>query len=350
MDEDCSVKKSLQMLLAGLAALSFAAATPARAQDDEIDITPIEYGDSLDGEIVDPDMPAYFAFDGSEGDEVTIIVESRDIDPEVVLVVVREEVEVLEEGRRGAIEAFELPEDNVYVIAVLADDTGEFTVTLEEGSGGGNNNGGNSGTEDPAEGTVFEESFDRNNVDWEEAEISDDENGEILSVIDDGVYLIDYAPIVPGGWVVAPGFNDFSEAPIFEDGYIVRLEVDNVNARGDYYIGLMLEVQEGYEGWISFILYPDGSWSVFDNPSLADQGELLASGSIDEVDFERAGHTLGAVVVEGQIVFLVDDEVVEGSLVESVYNGGTIGMTVGVLGEGDTVSAEFDNFVVISAE
>lgn len=125
----------------------------ALAQETDLceDVDLIEYGDAGDGEI-DDDLPfSIFCFEGEEGDEVTITVETTDGDliPSVFLAnpVFEEDIEVFgDDTARNENDPAEitvtLPDDGVYLIIVSREDTdqgdteGEFEMQLEgEGDG-----------------------------------------------------------------------------------------------------------------------------------------------------------------------------------------------------------------------
>src|SRR3954469_9576098 len=44
------------------------------------DLTPIQYGDSVRGKITDPDEGALYTFDAKKGDEITITLNSDQVD------------------------------------------------------------------------------------------------------------------------------------------------------------------------------------------------------------------------------------------------------------------------------
>jgi len=44
------------------------------------DVTPIQYGDSVRGKITDPDQGKLYSFDAKKGDNITISLESAQVD------------------------------------------------------------------------------------------------------------------------------------------------------------------------------------------------------------------------------------------------------------------------------
>lgn len=107
----------------------------ARAQD----ITPINYGDSIDGRITDASEGDLYSFEGSQGDEITISL-TGDNNLDVYLRLGDSQGNILEENddissnNLDAEIQFEIPEDGTYIIAALAYDKGRYTLTLDEGS------------------------------------------------------------------------------------------------------------------------------------------------------------------------------------------------------------------------
>lgn len=136
-----------------LTALLFVSLVPsAAAQDDlcESGAPFIEYGDTIDGEI-DDDAPALaFCFEGEEGDEVAITMETIDGDLEPIIIVtdstLQSEIASSDEGSEDepAVLEFTLPDDGPFVIIAArvgfnrGRSEGEFELTLElVGQGGG---------------------------------------------------------------------------------------------------------------------------------------------------------------------------------------------------------------------
>ena len=154
------MRRSLFLIL--ILILSFASFAPTVSaqlgQDDFCsDALEIEYGDTGEGTVSNASVAIGFCFDGEAGDEITVgfLVVSGNLDPIVLIADPTLEdiyVNSLEEATSGrSMElSLTLPEDGRYLIAVSRVDfengttSGDFVVTLNEGSGTGT--GGTSGT------------------------------------------------------------------------------------------------------------------------------------------------------------------------------------------------------------
>lgn len=104
------------------------------------DITPLSYGDSLTGRITDSEEGNLYSFEGEEGDVVIISAFSNDIDVYIRLgnsqgEILEEHDDISSDNLNAEIE-FELPEDGMYIIAVLGYSEGRYTLSLESESGG----------------------------------------------------------------------------------------------------------------------------------------------------------------------------------------------------------------------
>jgi hypothetical protein len=309
------------------------------------------------------------------------------------------------DGQTASIEEFELPDDQTYYILVSrvgleeGKTTGEFELTLEgpeDDAGDDNDNNDNSAigndnsdsndnndnndnadsndnsdisndnndsndnvdsndnadNNDNSENSsdaLFEETFDNNDADWETA----DEPDVVTSNIEYGEYKMSYTPSDPTQniWLVAPGFTDFSNAPIFEGSYTATVEVTSVNSEsGNYFVGMIFQVQEGYDGYLEFLINQDGRWTV--SKGDLKEAETLADGELDEaVDFTDGTHTITVTVSDGEFSFSIDDTEIDQTVEDDSFSEGTVGLVVGTGGEaGDHVSATFDNLVVTAEE
>jgi len=155
------------------------------------DAESIEYGDTAEGEISDDTPAVVYAFDGSEGDVVTITMvdtsRNGELDPYIQLLnedgdVVAENDDAdsdadLPDSLDSQITEFELDSDGTYFIVATrfgqenGSSEGDFELTLDEGegSGGGNDDNGNdSGNNDNADAISIEYG------DTVEGEITDD--------------------------------------------------------------------------------------------------------------------------------------------------------------------------------
>ena len=163
------MRRSLFLIL--ILVLSFASFAPTVSaqlgQDDFCsDALEIEYGDSGEGTVSNASVAIGFCFDGKAGDEVTVslFVVSGNLDP-IVLISdpTLEEIYVnsLDEGASGRSMEFNLtlPEDGRYLIAVSrvgfeeGTTSGDFEVTLSEGSGTGTSGTGLGNT--PEDDLIF---------------------------------------------------------------------------------------------------------------------------------------------------------------------------------------------------
>ncbi len=106
--------------------------TAAQAQTAQ----PIDYGDSVRGRIRDTDEGVFYTFSGSEGDIVTISVESTSADVYVQLGdedgdKLVENDDISSTNLNALIDSYELPADGDYLIFVGAYDTGVFNLSLD---------------------------------------------------------------------------------------------------------------------------------------------------------------------------------------------------------------------------
>ncbi len=99
------------------------------------DITPIQYGDSVRGKITDPDKGILYSFDAQKGDNITISLESSQVDVYLRLGDSKgnqlEENDDISDSNVNASIEFTIPKNGEYIIAVLAYDKGPYTLTLD---------------------------------------------------------------------------------------------------------------------------------------------------------------------------------------------------------------------------
>lgn len=97
-------------------------------------ITPIEYGDSVSGQITDPAVGILYSFAGRAGDEVVIELNGQGIDVYVRLGNARGEILAENDDISGsnlnARLEYTLPADGDYLIAALAYESGRYTLNL----------------------------------------------------------------------------------------------------------------------------------------------------------------------------------------------------------------------------
>ncbi|MBZ0279105.1 MAG: pre-peptidase C-terminal domain-containing protein [Anaerolineae bacterium] len=103
------------------------------------DVTPLSYGDSLTGRITDSDEGNLYSFEGQEGDTVIISAFSNDIDVYIRLgnsqgEILEEHDDISSDNLNAEIE-YELPDDGMYIIAVLGYSEGRYTLSLESEGG-----------------------------------------------------------------------------------------------------------------------------------------------------------------------------------------------------------------------
>ncbi len=110
------------------------------------DVTPIQYGDSVRGKITNPDKGVLYSFDAKKGDNITISLESSQVDVYLRLGdskgnQLAENDDISDSNVNASIE-FTIPKNGQYVIAVLAYDKGPYTLTLDSdaSSNGSNSN------------------------------------------------------------------------------------------------------------------------------------------------------------------------------------------------------------------
>lgn len=113
------------------------------SSDDSGDIQTINYGDTVSGEAIDMDNPVIYAFEGVEGQQVSIVAASDEVD--TYLIVIDAEANVVAENdntskkNTDASVQFELPSNGIFLIGVLADESGAFELTLDSARMGANN-------------------------------------------------------------------------------------------------------------------------------------------------------------------------------------------------------------------
>lgn len=195
---------------------------------------------------------------------------------------------------------------------------------------------------------LYKETFDTNTVDWETDEMNTVQNGQgrAISIIKDGVYHIEWVPPqAQTNWIIAPGFNDRSLAPVFKGSYDVEIQIVKLAPQsGLFMIGLVFNEQDKYNGWNAFSINQDSQWFVTSTRTLnSSQGTILASGTLDPlIDFTKGTHTL-AVHVDNDIFTLrVDNQVIDRTVTDDTFTEGSVGMILG----GDPVTVDFDNLIV----
>ncbi len=102
------------------------------------DVTPIQYGDSVRGKITDPDQGVLYTFDAKKGDNITISLNSDQVDVYLRLGdskgnLLEENDDISKTNVSARIE-YTIPQNGQYIIAALAYDNGPYTLTLESDS------------------------------------------------------------------------------------------------------------------------------------------------------------------------------------------------------------------------
>lgn len=302
--------------------------------------TVIRYDQRFSGEITEENQPVFFVFETEDPDIVTITATPDE--PSLKLAVglydsTGQEIALNVDSNR--INDLTLPDAGKYTIAVISlEGTGGFSLLLHDGDDYLRD----------GETLLFHETFDSNDVDWETADMQV-ENGEVLSKFQDSYYLIDFVPPNENStfWFVAPGFNEFHKAPIFSGDYRYTVELLYLESvSGNYGVGTLFQVQQGYAGFMQFLVNHDGAWFVRRYDSL-DSFEDLAEGQLDEAIDLTQGARLSVTVKGNKFTFAVNEIEIDTVVEDSTFTEGTIGFIVATTAEtGDKVYAEFDNAVV----
>jgi hypothetical protein len=149
-------------------------------------------------------------------------------------------------------------------------------------------------------------------------------------------------------WVVAPGFTDWTLAPVFETPYQVTVEVSGVESSADtYFLMVLFQSQANYECYDVLSVYGSGQWAFYGCGYQARGGGQLET----PVDFEDGEtHTLGVQVDDFRLNFLIDDQVISYPITGLEYQQGSVGFGIGLgdLAEAQerTAEAHFDNVIV----
>ena len=133
---------------------SYNVSLDASSANDEAstDVQPISYGDTVSGEAIDMDNPMIYAFDGVEGQQVSIVATSDEVDTYLIVIdtnanIVAENDNTSKKNTDASVE-FSLPSTGVFLIGVLADQRGPFELTLESAKMGANNDDNTSNVSD----------------------------------------------------------------------------------------------------------------------------------------------------------------------------------------------------------
>lgn len=112
------------------------------------DIIPVSYGDTITGEAIDMDNPVIYAFDGVEGQQVNIVATSDEVDTYLIVIdaeanIVAENDDTSKKNTDASVE-FTVPSTGVFLVGVLADQSGPFELIIDSARIGSNNGGGTS--------------------------------------------------------------------------------------------------------------------------------------------------------------------------------------------------------------
>jgi Mg-chelatase subunit ChlD len=193
----------------------------------------------------------------------------------------------------------------------------------------------------------FREQFYDNRADWETSQTGH----AVTSVIRDGLYTV-LAAVTDDFeyWVVAPGFTDWSKAPIFDSPYEVQFRFLDVKANsGGYGLVILFDVQHGYQPYKRLIINDNGTWQLFRWTGVR---EKLAEGTLQDgaVDFaDRHSHTVNLRVDTNEYTLFVDGRE-EASMPSFDPISGTVGFGVarGSAKSGDQITIRFDDLFVRS--
>ncbi len=193
----------------------------------------------------------------------------------------------------------------------------------------------------------FRDHFYDNRAGWE---ISLTGNA-VTSLIRDGLYTI-VASVTDQFeyWIVAPGFENWSLAPIFDEPYEVEFRVLDVQASsGGYGLAILFDVQQGYKPHKRLFLNSDGTWQLFRWTGVRELlGEgVLEGGPINLAD--RRSHVIKLRVETDQYTVFVDDnQVLQIPSVDPILGTVGFGVAKGPAITGDRITIRFDDLVVRS--
>lgn len=193
----------------------------------------------------------------------------------------------------------------------------------------------------------FRDHFYDNRAGWE---ISLTGNA-VTSLIRDGLYTIVAAVTDQFEyWIVAPGFENWSLAPIFDEPYEVEFRVLDVQASsGGYGLAILFDVQQGYKPHKRLFLNSDGTWQLFRWTGVRELlGEgVLEGGPINLAD--RRSHVIKLRVETDQYTVFVDDnQVLQIPSVDPILGTVGFGVAKGPAITGDRITIRFDDLVVRS--
>jgi hypothetical protein len=199
----------------------------------------------------------------------------------------------------------------------------------------------------PESNILFQDDFSDNAASWEEAS-----DVTLSSLVYDGVYQVRYSPSSDlTYWVIAPGYSDWSQAPVMNNPYELHFEVFNVySSSPTYAIAVLFDVTQGYETFKRLFIRNDGTWQLY---RWSGQRELLGEGKLEggAVNFEDGRvHEVVLRVDEANYTLSVDGEIkISISRIDPINGSIGFGMDSGGALDG-LLYAEFDNLKVYSLE
>lgn len=189
---------------------------------------------------------------------------------------------------------------------------------------------------------LYEDDFSDNGTSWETAN-----QGDLYSEIVDNRYVIDfYTTPRLVYWIVAPGFGNWRNAPIFTEPYELQFVVSNLQSSNTgIAIEVLFDVQQNYEPFKRLHVTNDGSWQLI----LWNEGrEVLDAGSWNSnIDFLDGNPHLVQLQVENDFYTLrINGEIIaEMPAFDSIY--GTIGFGIAeAFREDARLSGEFSSLIV----
>jgi hypothetical protein len=123
------------------------------------DIIPVSYGDAITGEAIDMDNPVIYAFDGVEGQQVTIVATSDEVDTYLIVIdaeanIVAENDDTSKKNSDASVE-FTVPSTGVFLVGVLADESGPFELIIDSARMGSGNGGTSNVSEEEPVGDLY---------------------------------------------------------------------------------------------------------------------------------------------------------------------------------------------------
>jgi hypothetical protein len=192
---------------------------------------------------------------------------------------------------------------------------------------------------------LFRDHFYDNRVGWEES-LS---GYSVVSVIQNGLYTLDSVMTRDFEyWVIAPGFEDWSLAPVFTEPYEVEFRVLDVQSTsGGYGVAVLFDVQENYEPHKRLFINDDGTWQLYRWSGVL---ELLAEGTLEggAIDFaDRRSHVITLRVDTEQYTLFVDGkDVLHIPGFDPIRGTVGFGVARGSANTGDRIVIRFDDLIV----